>query len=408
MGIWIPLIYPFLIGLAALFYFRHKVVWWESLIPIGVGLLFIAVFRFFVITALTNDTEYWSGTVHKVEYYEDWNEYIHRICYRTVSCGKNCTRTVPYDCSYVQYHSSYCEITDNNGLSNRISKSEYKRLSRQFNQTPKFVDLHRSYHTNDGDKYKFHWQGERETCELMVTEHSYENKVQVAKSVYSYPEVSEQEVKQYKLFNYPEIKNHKMPSILGKGGGNRKMGNAEFNWLNATLGKPKQLRIWVLLFNDQIPIAGQMQERYWKGGNKNEFVICIGLTADQVKWCHTFSWSDSQEPKITIRNYVMNHRELDLLELAQFTGPELEKKFKRKQFKDFAYLTVEPPFWAIIWCHVLVFLITVGITFWNVLNDFDNENFNSHYRSKTTEQFLCKISAWREKMQLRFNNLKWW
>jgi len=385
MEIWIPLLYPILAGAVGLYFFKHKVVWQEAVIPVGVSILFIAVFRFFVVTSMTSDVEYWGGTVQKVEYYESWNEYIHQICYRECCCdsdGKNCS-TESYDCSYVEYHSEYWQITDNNDLTATISQSEYTRLALQFKQQPKFVELNRNYYTEDGDKYEFYWQGEKETFEPMYTEHNYENRVQASHSVYNYPEVSEEDVNTFGLYKYPAVSNLKQQTILGSDSKIHAKAEKEFTWLNSTLGELKELRMWVLIFKDKIPSAGQMQERYWKGGNDNEFIVCIGTDSEySVNWCHTFSWSEAQEPKIKIRDFVMKQDSLDLMALAEFSYKELSEKYVRKDFKDFSYLTVDPPAWAILWCHIITLVITVSVTIWAISNDVDHDDFGRGYSIK--------------------------
>lgn len=373
MEIWIPLLYPIIIGALAMYFFKHKVIWWEALIPIGVAILFIIVFRFFVIKSITTDTEYWGGTVQKVEYYEDWNEYIHKTCYHHYKCGKStCSR--PYDCSYVQYHPASWQITDNNGIVQSISESEYNRLMRQFKQKPTFVELARNSYTNDGDKYVFYWQGEKETFEPMYTEHTYENRVQASHSVYNYPDVSEEEAKHHGLHKYANIYDGRYQhSILGANKELHKDAEREFTWLNSKLGKAKGLRVWVLLYGSHTPSTGQMQERYWKGGNDNEFVICIGTDSSYsaINWCHVFSWSEVQEPKINVRDFVMRQSKLDLLALAGFVETELSEKFIRKDFKEFSYLTVDPPGWAITWCHIVTLVVTIGITIWSIFNPIE-------------------------------------
>lgn len=374
MEIWIPILYPFIFGAVSLYFYRHKIVWWELCIPIAVSLIFIGTFRFFVIKSITTDTEYWGGTIQKVEYFEDWNEYIHRTCYRRVRCGKS-TCSIPYDCSYVQYHPEYYQVTDNNGFSATITQSEYTNLAIKFKQQPKFVEMNRNSYTNDGDKYVFYWQGERETFEPMFTEMTYENRVQASHSVYNYPEVTEDDMKKFHLFEYPEIKNHKMKSIIGFGGETQKKAEEKFTWINAHLGKPKQLHTFVLIFQGGTINNGLMQERYWKGGNDNEFIICIGVDSSHtVLWCHTFAWSEAQEPKITIRDFVLSQDKLDLCSIADFCEKELQEKFVRKDFKDFSYLTVDPPVWAIIWCHIITFIISLGTMIWAIRNDIHNND----------------------------------
>lgn len=369
MHIYFALIIPLLAGLFLVFYYKHKIVWFEPVITIGTCLLFIFIFIFklSVETALTTDIEYWGSLTEKVEYYEAWNERIHRTCTR--SCGKNCTTT--YDCSYTRYHSEYWQIVTTSGRSVRISQSEYNRIKTMFGNS-NFVDLNRHYYTNDGDKYVSTWDGTQDKAEPVTTEHSYENRIQASSSVFNYQEVTPEEKEMYKLYDYPEIKKgHILLPVIGD----------KYPWVdkyldyhNGRSGKKKELRIWILIFKDQPIEAAYKQEAYWIGGNKNEFIVTIGLKGDKPTWCHAFSWSEIEEPKIRIRNMVMKQKKLDLMAISKFMVDDLEKNFERKHFKDFSYLTVNPPFWAVLTTYLVTLMITIGLSIWSVKNDIDHDS----------------------------------
>ena len=111
---------PILLTILMFIFYKHEVVWWEYLINFGVAIICIFASKAIIEHTQVTDTEYLGGWATEVRYYEDWNEYIHRTCTRSVSCGKNCTRTVSYDCSYVSYHPQYWEMRNSNGSSVRI------------------------------------------------------------------------------------------------------------------------------------------------------------------------------------------------------------------------------------------------------------------------------------------------
>lgn len=110
MIVYLAILIPVLAGIILWAFFKHKTTWWEFAIPFAVSLVLIATFKACSVKTQTDAVEYWSGYVTHANYYEEWNEYIHRTCTR--SCGKNCTTT--YDCSYVETHYAYWEMLDNN------------------------------------------------------------------------------------------------------------------------------------------------------------------------------------------------------------------------------------------------------------------------------------------------------
>ena len=142
MLIWGAILIPICTAIILLTFFKHDTTWWEFFIPLLVSILMIGGSKAIIEHSQVTTTEYWGSFVNVVEYYEAWNEYIHQTCTRTVSCGKDCTTTETYDCSYVQYHSPYWQIRTTTNERVNITQSQYKGFVRKFgNQS--FVDLRR-------------------------------------------------------------------------------------------------------------------------------------------------------------------------------------------------------------------------------------------------------------------------
>lgn len=345
--------------------------WWEFLIPIAVSLILITGFKFGVETSQTRDVEYWGSYITETRYYERWNEYIHKTCHREdcIGTGENRTCvTVSYDCSYVDNHPPYWTVLTNTNMSLRVGRSKYESLVDKFGNE-QFKDMNRNYHTIDGDMYYSLWSDSLE-IEDVVTSHYYENRVQASNDVYSFDDVSEQDVLDYELYTYPKIKNNhfEYPTVLGYSDDRIQK---SFRDINAVLGKEKQVRIWVLIYRNQPLRASILQENLWKGGNKNEFVITIGIdNQDHVKWARVFSWSEVEIIKVKTREFITDQDILDLELLASWIKPQLETHFIRKEFADFSYLSVKPPMWAIVLTFVVTLLTNIGIGYYVVNNEF--------------------------------------
>ena len=365
--IFLTLLIPVLTAIVLWFWFKHETVWWEFLVPFAASIIVITAFKLAAEWATTRDTEYWGGTLQKTEYYENWNEYIHRTC--TGSCGEDCTYT--YDCSYVDYHPAYWKITDSNGETIRISKKQYKKLVKKFGNN-KFVDLHRSYYTNDGDKYVTTWDKSEEKLEPVVTVRSYENRVQVSSSVFNYPKVDEKDFERYELYEYPKIYTfYKQKAILGKGDKTQKIAERKIQILNSKLGAKKQVKVFVLIYNNKPVRAAELQESYWKGGNKNEFIVAIGIDDKMnVRWCKPFSWTEVAEIKIITRNFVEKQDKLNLSELSDLLYKEIDRKFIRKEFADFSYLSVEPTTGQTIAAFAITLIVNILCSLFVIKNRF--------------------------------------
>lgn len=372
------MIIPILFAIGVILFFHRRVIWWEILIPLLSSVLLITIFKFTVGSSKVKDIEFWGNYIVATCYYEDWNEYIHRICTESYPCGTDangktiyCTRT--YDCSYVDYHPEYFSMILNSEKEIRIKQKDYLRLKKKFGDNH-FVELNRNYHTDDGDLWKSDYDESYEKFEFIATKHTYKNKVQASDDVFNFPEVDTADITLYGLYEYPEIKDfYKLPAIIGhKEYSQDSKIIKKFDWINGKLGMNKQLRVWILIYENKSFHAGELQEALWKGGNKNEFVVSVGLDKDgNVQWCYPFSWTEIEILKIETRNFVLDMEKLDLSKLADFLYKELNAKFVRKEFADFDYLTVEPPMWSVIATFIVVFLVNLVLSFWVVNNEYE-------------------------------------
>lgn len=379
--IWGAMAIPLAVAIVLLFFFQHRTKWWEFAVPFAVSALLIMGFKFGAEMSQTKDVEYWGGWTTEARHYERWNEYVHRTCTRSVSCGKNCTTTQTYDCSYVANHPKRWVIHDSNGSKHSISRKSYDYFVGLYSMQPQFVDMKRHYHSVDGDMYKVLWPKTETTVEPVVTVHSYENRVQAAKTIFKFQDVGPTEIEAYNLFSYPEktpLFNY--PTVLGDCGPTTEAGNARFRYHNAVLGRSKELRMWVLCFQGHGLEAGILQQSLWAGGNKNEAVMAIGLNSDsQVQWAHVFSWSESEMFKVEIRDHLMSQGSLDLVQAADYAAQSLQTHFVRKPFSDFSYVKVAPPTWAIVTTFILTLLVNIGLSWWLINNDFDDLRSRRRY-----------------------------
>ena len=55
---------------------------------------------------------------------------------------------------------------------------------------------------------------------------------------------------------------------------------------------------------------------------------------------------------------------------------EIKEKWVKTSFKDFEYLAIEPPFWAILTTWIVSFLSCIGIYIWIVKNQFTSTDIN--------------------------------
>jgi hypothetical protein len=329
MIIWFALIIPIVTAVIMAALFRHKIAWWEYGMPLVVSFLLIGMCKGCSEAIQTRDTEYWGGYITSATYYEDWNErvscrhpkYRTERRTRTVTDSRGRSRTEsytvqvqdgyhhPYD---VDYHPERWVAETSNGDELSISSDTWRYYTEVFeNRT--FRELNRDYHTNDGDAYDTVWNQKFETVQPVVTTHTYENRVQASNSVFNYKELTDKEKKG--LIDYVYEGPLQTPSVLPEG----IAGADHIDKMNALLGRKHQIRVWVLLYRDQPRDISKRQEALWKGGNKNELVICVGLNkANEVQWAEVFSWTKREDLKVSVRDYIQAQKKLDLVALTPF------------------------------------------------------------------------------------------
>lgn len=286
--------------------------------------------------------------------------------------------------------------------------------------------------------YKTIWSGSDDTRKSYVSKHSYVNRVKASDlTIFDIKMVKENQVDSMGLFKYPDSSDGlEYPTILG--GNVSKDIQEKFRNLNGKFGSTNQLRLWVLVFENKPMSIAQYQENYWVKGNKNELVICIGKKGNEIQWSKAFSWALSNDLTVEAQNKVLDlytyrdsvtkvnlppaipvNKNLkkkvlgkvgeklpDVVPLPKQTSqivnndsintikvrsktPVLNEqtwndyykylndnlhKFKRREFKEFDYISVEPSTGWVIFIYILSLVVSVGMGFFVIKNDIKSED----------------------------------
>jgi hypothetical protein len=382
MIIWFAILIPIICSFFAFIIWRKQLVIGEVLFPTVVCLVFIAVFKFTVEKIQTTDTEYQGAIITTVDYYEPWETYVRKTCSRTYKCGKS-TCTSYYDCSYCDYNQAKFIAYDDDGRSFSVSKDLYVKLIGQWNTKQEFHELNRSINHSlscgkDGDMYRITWNNEIKTVEASVLAKSYENRVQAAQSAFNYEVIEDEQARKIGLYIYPKIYQfYRQTGIMGLDDSynNKDEVCRYYEYINGDMGPTKKVKLFVLVYKNKPLDIASKQESYWCGGNDNEFVVCIGTDSNKrLQWVKPFSWTKNRRAIVEAREEIMSDSIFDPLKVANILHKNvIPNHFKRRDFKEFSYLTVEPPLWAIITTYVITALITGVSLYWGINNDYEND-----------------------------------
>lgn len=322
------------------------------------------------------DTEYLGDYITKVRHYDDWDEWVHRTCTRTVKSGKT-TITQTYDCSYRQYHPERWSYFDQDGEEHWLFyEEEFDEIVRRFGTKMIFVDMHRRYYTDDGDAQEYRWNGSEKTAWPVTHSHTYKNKLQNSRSIFNFEEIDKEYADSVGLYDYPPIEMYDQNPILSHTIKLPKNQEDALRYTNGFYGKKHQFRVFVLLFENKDIEISEKQRSYWKGGNKNELVVCLGVKDNKVDWCNAFSWCDVPTIDVKTETYFTQNDTLDLKAYSDLLRESLDNgEWVRKNFEDFSYLKPELSLTQQIWILVISILLNVGFAIFVIKNNFENENF---------------------------------
>ncbi len=364
-------IIPFLTAIFLLIAFSRKIVWWEYIALILPSLLFVLFTRLIMVSVNSSDTEYLGGYVNRITYYEPWDEMVEVRHTRTNSDGE----TEVYYTWEREYHSERYTYVDNESKwEHHLSKKEYETIKKRMGNKTVFRDMHRDYHRIDGDAYDIFWDGKVETLYDITTPHSYTNKIKASQShtIFKMGDISPEEAKQIGLYEYPEIYSMNQNPIIGRNVSDKD--KQRIKYINATYGRKYQFRTYILIYENKDITISEIQKEYWQNGNKNEFVLCLGVQRDSVVWANAFSWCDEPKLEVKARDYFIQNPKLDISKYGEWLQTQVPTHWKRKEFEDFSYIHVGLSRGQYIALVIIMIILNIGISIAIVGNDIKNEN----------------------------------
>ena len=354
------------------------------LIPIIISFLVIHISSSIIKENKCDDIEYLSYYITKLRHTDAWNEYIHRTCTRRVydgtdKDGNSKYHEEEYDCSYVENHPERWILVDNTGDDIYVDQEEWDSIKNSWKSPMIFVDMHRNYYTQDGDAQDYYWPGTVETIDTYTTPHHYKNILQGAGSTFLSQKI--ENPGKCGLYDYPGVSNtgYQNPIIGDKNC--KKSDIKQIEYINGLYGKIKQIHVFVLVYSaEKHPDAsiGELQEAYWQRGNKNEFVICVGINRQKIiRWAYCFSWLDNSIMEVRCRDFLYHGRTLDYEKLGTWLKNNM-KLWNRKQFHDFDYLSVNLNFSdikTIFWIITIICILGfIGFLIW--MTKYETNEYN--------------------------------
>jgi hypothetical protein len=333
---------------------------WEYCVPCGVSFLIILAAQKIGEYTASLDTEFHGGIAQKCVWDEEWTETYLETVTETDSKGRTTTHVEVR----TRHHPNEYHVEDSNSYTVSVDKNHYLWLKSLW----KSEKIEKPWHSGqsswgDGRRFITTWKGKPETFVPCFTSHKYVNRVGASRSIFNYSDVTPEIKKKYGLFEYPEIHNfHLQNSILGISDNEAEKILTEFN---AKEGSLRQIRIFILIFQDQPLDAALYQQSLWKNGNKNEVVVCVGRN-NSILWVFPFCWTN-ERLLVDLREDIASMKKFDAVKVTEKSIDLVRKEFKRKAFKDFEYIYVPPSTTTVVVTFILLVTFNVGFSIY-ILN----------------------------------------
>lgn len=359
---------PILTSIALIIFCKTKIVWWEHLIITGGGLL-ITWLLYLLLSSFNYDTEYLGYYVKSATHYEAWDELKTRVETYTVTVNGH-TQTRTRVKTYVDRHADQYVLYLNDDKEEHVSETTFYKVINQMKSDSTFRDMHRHYHHKDGDAYDYVYDNNPEHMYYVTLTSSYNNPFKNSKSIFTYSDISTDEATELGLYEYPEVEDAYQEVIIG--GLLPDNHKHAIEYLNAVYGAEKHIRIYVLVFKDKSPEIVEYQKSYWKGGNKNELIICLGYDTEikEIKWADAFSWADEPVLEAATKQFFISHPKLNLISYKEFIIPYIESEWIPKDFSEFSYIEHDLSTAKSIILLIISILYCGLLSLWCVYNEY--------------------------------------
>lgn len=319
--------------------------WWVYALMLLVAELVIRL----VVRRVTRVHEYLSGYATNVQHHEAWVERQEHEIEERDSDGEVHRRV---EVSYVNHPDEWWMVL-NTGRSIRIAEQVYNQCVAWWKTKEHWIDPPHVDCVRGGGGQLYMWNGVYENAYTCTYQGLYVNYLNNSNSIFRKGNISRDEVDMLGLVEYPKIEYLDVDVVLLSSDVARRISINNgvqrcFQLINAFAGERFEIHLFILLFDASrgIDIALKQQE-YWRGGNKNEFVVCLGIDPDSlvpgrtlvVEWCKAFSWCDAPRLESATESWFIEHRRLNERAFADWFRHNIHL-WKRKEFSDFKYLGV--------------------------------------------------------------------
>jgi hypothetical protein len=243
-----------------------------------------------------NAVEFLSGYMCTVKHYFPWVERV--VCeeYRRDNNGNQYKVKVE---KFVNHPDEYEEVFNINHKQN-MSQDDFEYVCSIWGSRMYSFETNHKNCVRGGGGEACNWNRDENSTKTVTITHQYHNPLKKSNSLFRSSNISKERAAELGLFDYPKIDSSDEQKVLLVKDGvplsdDLSRAAIALQRLNAFCGKTSQIHVFILLVpaSDEIEFSAY-QKDYWKGLNKNELVICLGVSNNMIQWCEAMSWSDNK------------------------------------------------------------------------------------------------------------------
>ena len=223
--------------------------------------------------------EYLSGFATNVQHHNPWVERQEYEETYTDSKGETKTRT---EVRYVKHPDEWL-LELNTGKVTIIDSGVYDYYVSLWGTPMQWIDPPHVNCVSGGGGQLYVWDRVYEHALTQTYKGLYKNYVLNSNSIFRAERVSAKSAEAFGLVDYPSfsLRFLEQDAIIVSPSLKMSVPAADqfkLQLFNAFYGAPSQIHVFVILFAAEKGIGTALKQRsWWKGGNKNEFTICLGL-----------------------------------------------------------------------------------------------------------------------------------
>lgn len=356
--------------------YRGAVVWWESIVGIGVGAL--TAWGCIALGQLAggHDTETLSGAAYRATYVPEWKSNETRTETYTTGTGEN-RQTRSRTVRYVETHPPQYELESDIG-SFRLRAAEWDTLCQTHGATLVATAGYRpGYRSGDRNDYWIDLSadggGDEDLMpvglgrpDFPVTRVAlWDNRLEQSDSLLRLPRLAKGEAERLGLPDYPESREGLSATnrVVGRG----PMPTRAWDRLNAHLGPQKQVNLILVYLGEGTTVDTAVKlKQHWRNGKKNDLVLCVDQA--DATWSYVFGWTKSDLVKQTAATALLEGP-VDTSRIPAIWAAVYDD-FEPYDWSQVARMPAPVPVWALVLSLVVTAGAQWGFLLWATSNEF--------------------------------------